>query len=300
MTPKPVLLNTFIIVFAVLISACAPDQQPSIQTFEATTPEPDWIVVENNVWLPVIDPLSEHLNSAYVHLKEDQILTAGIELRRAADFLQQEMEEVDGEEKTALQDASQALNTLSARLMNGELSDAAELASVYAGAYDAHVGQAWKQVSWQDFIGLPDYYFHLAQQARAAGNPTQAATQLRKAAAFMRLKTTRAAGRARGAMIGSMQSVLRLADQLEQGKTVSKGELARVVGHANHVLAYHHRQLSGLELKSENRDSASAELTAANIHVVHGMIWASMEEDDHEETAVAPSDEPGPLLLDTP
>ena len=134
-------------------------------------------------------------------------------------------------------------------------------------------------------VDEPAHHFHGAREALLKREPSTAALELRKAAAYMKIEASRAVGAARPALDPAVAELERLAADLDAGKVVTAGALNAAVARAHQALAEHH-YLKAAQFRSEGRtEKVWHDLQAATAHLENALAWAGEKLSAREERA---------------
>ena len=111
-------------------------------------------------------------------------------------------------------------------------------------------------------------------QRLAAGDRRGAAAEVRLAAAYVDLQSSRGDGEARQALSGVADQLNQLARQIAQGQDLSAEKLTREFARAEQALAEHHQVMALAALQKDNPLKAGYELEAAAQSFQQAIAWS--------------------------
>lgn len=124
------------------------------------------------------------------------------------------------------------------------------------------------------FDDEPSAYFYQAHENFMKKDFKAAARDLRKAAAFVKLESSRATAEGKKGLVSSYNELEKLADGVEKGTTTSVKDLESVFARAHQALAKHH-YLKAVEAEGKKDSKATGHsLKSSLIHLEHGFAWA--------------------------
>lgn len=292
--------------FAQAPKAAATPAVPAVQPAASRAPiaikaPDDWIVYDDLTYTPVLDSVSRHLQAARNAFDAKDRMTASTELRIVADELRLQATRV-GKEKAALAAADKALvaadaksaqetvkrmnatahkvDSVAAAIARGTIRTRAGLDRTIDKAARADIERRWlvtDVATWYPVSEEPQRHFTDAVAAHARNDYRAAATDIRKAAGYLRLETARATGVAGEELNRSITGLDRLADAVEKG-TVKDGQaMAREFAKASDALALEHRSKAAEAWTRKQYDEAGYELKAAAHGLDSAATWAGGE-----------------------
>ena len=205
----------------------ATGQSASKSEIASKTPE-DWLVVQDQDYIPVIDDLSRKLQSARKAFLMKDPATAATDVRAAADLLSKETSGASPGLKENIDVAMKQLSALAADLDSKKTVEAKRLDAVIAAAHRADLDSDWLVVdesSWYPYVDEPDRHFQNAHQSFLAKDYDKAAQEIRKGEAFVKLEARRASGEVKHSLNSSAQELDKLAVDTKKGtvKNVQEG-----------------------------------------------------------------------------
>jgi hypothetical protein len=124
------------------------------------------------------------------------------------------------------------------------------------------------------FDDEPSAYFYRAHENFMKKDLKAAARELRKAAAFVKLESSRATAEGKKGLDSSYNELKKLADDVEKGATTSVKDLETVFARTHYALARHH-YLKAVEVQGKkNAKETGHFLRSALIHLEHGFAWS--------------------------
>ncbi|MCB0209537.1 MAG: hypothetical protein KDJ52_09415 [Anaerolineae bacterium] len=257
------------------------------QAAPAAAPEDEWVVAEENIWIPVVDEFGQHLQASHQSFEADDMIAAAKEIRAGATFLNDEAAQAtDTADATALKDAAKSLDDLAAKVAEGQVTSIEALNVVFQEAYQTDVANHLRLVKEEALYPLvekPTQHFQQAITALNEGDTAAAAREIHKAVAYLHLSEARAVGPAKAALQASIGELTNLADAIANGEIASPDEMdALTFAQAHYALALHHQLAAmGAEDLGEMKD-AGYELKAAASHLEQTLSRAGREANEDE------------------
>ncbi len=261
-------------------------------------PEFDWIPLENGTWLPVVDPLGVALHTARDKLKSDP-QAAAAKLREGAQFLEHQAEYVTDPARGRMTRAAADLDKLAGEVAAGKVTSPKQLDPVFARAHSADIDSRWAsapEASWLPVSAEPMRQLTLARKNYLQAAWADAASDIHKAAALLKLEATRATTEGRGALMTSAKDLDQLGDRVHSGAVKTLDRLDSSFARADYALARHH-YLKASEFWAKNdTKQAGAALQAAAAALEHGMARAGRGGDEAATAAIKDAREVGVKL----
>ncbi|MFA9202027.1 MAG: hypothetical protein ACEQSC_00550 [Candidatus Nanopelagicaceae bacterium] len=313
------LLATLLIVSTLTLGACQKQKQSSVQAEQPkisqnnqtkaaqdqnVTIDPDaWVVADNEIFIPVVDKLGEHLRQARQdYLKGDNI-AAALAMRKGSAFLKQELPQADSKSKTAINKASEELIKNAALVKSGEIASVKELDQVFAKVYQANIEHLWivaDEQEWIPIIEMPQQHWQAAKKDYLAKDTKAAAREIRKGAVFLNLEANRTTDQnIKSNLLNSAENLEQLAKNVKEGKSdvdmldraFAKGQLAmgqfyesqaknsesqgKLTTAGREIIgAFHHLQAANTWL---NEDKANLEMAQKEINAVKDSMGSPNE-----------------------
>jgi hypothetical protein len=268
---------------------------PSAVRAPATARTPiDWIEYEDFTLAPVLDEVSTHLAAARAALAKQDDAQAADALRAAARALEaQAVRAAALDQQRAAADLKRAHDT-QVRLMAltkkldataeaikaGKVSTTAALDQILDQAARADLEQRWLVTdiaTWYPLVEEPQRHFVAASDAFAKQDFKAAATEVRKAEAYVRLESARAAGDVKTELDTANAELEQTARALDQGTLKTEQHLDQVFAKANHALALAYRAKAAESWARKAYDDAGYELKAAAQRLESAAAWAGTE-----------------------
>lgn len=231
----------------------------------------NWIVAENDIWLPVIDELGQHLQQAHDLFSANDVKGAASQLRSAANFLKTEAEkQKDLTSQNALKATATRLEKLADQVANGNVDSVDALNIELRAAYQTDIDYRLSHAEPIELAGLADmtdFHFKQAETALIQGNKQLASDEIHKAIAYVELEGVRASENAKPRFEGTMRDLEQAATGVLEGKITTPEELGRYFSLAHHVLASHHLERSQAALQANRLPEAIYELHQATNHL---------------------------------
>ena len=269
-------------------AATAPAAKPA--TAPAAKAPADWIVWDDTTYTPVLDEVSQSLADARkaVAAKDNaraaEAMTAAARAleKQAAQAARMEQQRAVADEKLARETRQRMdklvkqLDATAAQLKAGKLATPAALDKALTQAQRADLERRWlvtDVTTWYPVVEQPQTHFLAAAEAYAKKDYKAAATEVRKAAGFVRLEAARAVGDSRRALDESAAALSATAKSLDKGTVKSAQDLDKVFARADHALALAHRARAAESWARKAYDQAGYELKAAAHSVEAAAAW---------------------------
>ena len=167
------------------------------KTNETATPAntgDDWLIIQGNNYVPVIDELGRNIRLARREFLETRFQAAAVEVRKGADFLKQEMGPASPAEKAKLNSAIKEMEELADSLDRNSVTSLEALDQVFAKAHQVDMENSWAVVGvekWFPFVETTGQHMSKAREAYLKKDFSTAATEIRKAEALLKLQANR-------------------------------------------------------------------------------------------------------------
>ena len=293
---KTMFLSAIVIVLSLLGAACSrsnndsvikaaespavvTDQSHAKSEIASKTPE-DWIVVQNEDYIPVIDDLSRKLLSARKAFEMKDLPTAAADVRATADLLSKETSGVSPGLKRNVDVTMKQLNALAADLDSGKTIEAKRFDAVIATAHRADLDRDWlvlDESSWYPYIEEPDRHFQNAHRSFLAHDYQQAAQEIRKGEAYVKLEASRASGDVKQSLSSLAQELGKLADDTKRGTVKDVGEADDSFRRADSALAQSHQIEAKESWAKKETVQAGYEMKAGALLLEQSAGWGGGE-----------------------
>jgi len=302
---KTMILSATVTVLALLGAACsksstvadsntatapvaATAQSASKSEIASKTPA-DWIVVQDEDYIPVNDDLSRKLQSARKAFLMKDPATAAADVRAVADLLSTETSGTSRGSKEHIDVAMQQLSALAADLDSKKTVEAKRFDAVIAAAHRADLDSDWlvlDESSWYPYVDEPDLHFQNAHQSFLAKNYDKAAEEIRKGEAFVKLEARRSSGDVKDSLNSSAEELGKLAGDTKKGTVKSVREGDDAFARADRALAQSH-QVKAKESWAKNEAVKTGyEMKAGARLLEQSAAWAGSEAKSGVSTAV--------------
>lgn len=235
--------------------------QPGLQTND------EWIVAEENNWLPVVDGLGQHLQMARQQFEAKDFKAAATEIRAAAGFLKDESTTLTNPAaQQAIQMVNDELEKLAGRVEAGKVTSIEGLNTTFRDAYQTDIDHRVSGLSAAARAVLADQpgkHFQQAVSALAKNNNKTAAQELSKGIAFAKIEESAATGMAKDDLTTAIANLETVAGELAKGEPVDNMTVGRLIARAHYALANQHMARSGEAQTSNNLTEMGYELQAA-------------------------------------
>jgi hypothetical protein len=108
-----------------------------VNAAEHVTPGPEYVIVEEDVWVVLADEPQQHFQAAHENFVKKDLKAAAVEIRKGAAFLRLEGARATGASKDALAASIKELDTLAAKVESGGVTAASDLDHAFARAEHA-------------------------------------------------------------------------------------------------------------------------------------------------------------------
>jgi len=245
------------------------------------TPE-DWIVVQDEDYIPVIDDVSRKLQSARKAFMMKDPRAAATDVGATAELLSKQTSGASRELKENIDVATKRLSELATDLDSKKTVGVKRFDEVIATAHRADLASGWMVVdesSWYPYIEEPNRHFRNAHEAFLAKDYDRAAQETRKAEAFVTLEAGRASGDVKYALNLSAQELDKLAADMKNNRRErSIVEADQSFGRADRALAQSHQVRAKASWRKKETTKAGYEMKAAALSLEESAEWAGREE----------------------
>ena len=204
------------------VRAIASDSQSSLARSDDAISPNDWIVINEQTLIPVVDRLTQRLAQARRAYLEGDNNASAIAMREGSTFLTQEMSNTSATARDNLKKASDELMEKASMVQMGEIDSVEDLDSILIKAYQADVQHRWLFVDeseWMPVVEMPQQHFITAKQDFLRNNYPETATQIKKGAEFLKLESNRTRdSELKSTMLGAAEDLEQLAEEVKQGK----------------------------------------------------------------------------------
>lgn len=276
-------------------SAGTPAAAASAPAAPITAQSPQgWIVYDDATYTPVLDDVSQALADVRTALARKDNAAAASAMERAAQALQAQgdrLGRIDRARAAAdlrlARDTHLRLNQLQAEMDHaaaliraGKLSSTAALDKTLGRAARADLDRRWLVTdvrTWYPVSEEPQRHFAAALEDLARKDTRGAASQVRKADAYVRLEAGRAASDMRAALHAADRELQSLASALDRGTATSAQTLKAAFARSEQALALSHRAKAAEAWSRKAFDDAGYELKAAAHGLQSAAAWAGPE-----------------------
>lgn len=270
-------------------AAAAPAKAPIV----AKSPS-EWIQFDDLSVTPVIDDVSSHLAAARAALAKKDNAKAAEAMHAAARALEAQGDRaakldrqraaVDlkaaKEVHVKMTALTKQLDATAAQIKAGKLSSTSALDKTIGKAQRADLERRWlvsDVTTWYPVAEEPQRHFGAAVEAYAKKDYKAAATEVRKAASYVRLEAARAAGDVKTGLDAANADLEKTAAALDKGALKVQKDMETSFASANHALALAHRARAAESWARKSYDQVGYELKAAAQGLESGAVWAGNE-----------------------
>jgi len=241
----------------------------------------EWIVVQNEDYIPVIDDVSRKLQSARKAFMMKDPAGAATDLRATAKLLSKETSSVSSGLKENIDAATKQLSELATDLDSRKTVGVKRFDAVIGTAHRADLATDWvvvDQSSWYPYIEEPDRHFRNAHQSLLGKDGEKAAQEIRKGEAFVKLEASRARGDVQHSLNLSAQELEKLAaDMTNNRRERSIVEADQSFGRADRALAQSHQVRAKGSWQKKDTAKTGYEMKAAALNLKESSGWAGSE-----------------------
>jgi hypothetical protein len=256
----------------------ATGQSTSKSAIASKTPE-EWIVVQDDYYIPVIDDLSRTLRSARLAFMMKDPAAAAVHVRGAAALLSEEPSGASRGVKENIDLTMKQLSALAADLDSKKTVEAKRFDAVLAAAHRADL-QGDRQVDesyWYPYIEEPDRHFQNAHQAFLAKDYEKAAQEIRKGEAYVKLEAGRASGDVNHSLNSSAQELEKLAVDMQRRAANNLSDMDNSFRRADRALAQSHQIKAKESWSKKETVRAGYEMKAGALLLEQSADWAGSE-----------------------
>ncbi|MDE2394515.1 MAG: hypothetical protein KGM91_03670 [Burkholderiales bacterium] len=267
-----------------------------------------WIVYDDMTYSPVVDDVSRQLAAARAALASKNNAAAAQALDHVATLLQAQGDklakidrdravvdlEAARDARVRMAAARKQIERAASLVKAGKIASTAALDKTFGAAYRSDLDRRWIVSEVTTRIPLyeaPQRHFEAAMADYARHDYHAAATEVRKASAYVRLEAARASGDVRGGLDASDKELDALANSLDKGSVegVGKGEqdVRATFARAEYALALAHRAKAVESWSRKSFDEGGHELEGSAGALDHAADWAGQKADAAAGTAAS-------------
>ena len=257
-------------------------QQPSLasaptgQRPAAADPWRDWLVVQENQHVPVVDQRGRDFQQARESFLKLDFQTAAQKTREAAGFLAEQLNLAPEKDRQKISAVLVDLNRLAQQLDRQAVESLDQVDAVFVRAHQADMEHSWALIGaehWRPLAAAPEAHFRLADQAFHRKDFKAAATEIRKAVGLLKLEDTRRTPD-RQELASSVRALSQLADQVEKD-SAGIPDLNTSFATAEYALAESHCSNALSALAEQQLQATGHELQAGVLDLAQGAEWAA-------------------------
>ena len=267
----------------------------------AATPT-HWIQYEDTTFTPVLDDVSVHLAAARTELTKKNKKAAAEAMVAAAQALQVQSDravKLDRQRATAdinnafatytkMMAVVQKLNAVATDIQSGKVLTTVALDRTLGEATRADLDRRWlvtDVTTWYPVVKEPQRHFSAAMEDYAKKDYKAAATEVRKAEAYVRLESARATRDTKTALDTVGAELEHTAQSLDKGVIGTAKDLERTFAAASHALGLAQRAKAAESWAHKAYSEAGYELKAAAHELESAAAWT----DNETKTMAAPA-----------
>jgi hypothetical protein len=243
------------------------------------TPE-DWLVIQDQDYIPVIDDLSRKMQSARQAFVRKEPAAAAADIRATADLLSKETPGASPEAKENTDAAMKQLSALAADLDSGKAIGLKRFDTAIAMTIHADRDRdvlVLEESSWYPYIDEPDRHFQNAHGAFLAKDYEKAAQEIRKGEAWVKLEAVRTKGDVKHSLNSSAQELEKLATDTEKGTVKDVKEADNKFGSADLALAQSHQIKAKESWAKKETVRTGHEMNAGALYLEQSAHWTASE-----------------------
>ena len=254
----------------------------------------DWIEYDDATYTPVLDDVSKALADARAALARKDNAKAAEAMTAAARALQAQADragKIDRQRAAAdmklaretharLAALTKRLDATAAQIKAGKVVTIAALDKTLDKAARADMERRWlvtDVTDWYPVADEPQRHFGAAVEAFAKKDFKAAATEVRKATAYVRLESARAVGEAKKGLDAASAELEKTARALDKGALKAEKDMDKSFADANHALALAHRAKAAESWAHKAYDQVGYELKAAAQDLESAAAWTGAE-----------------------
>ncbi len=261
---------------------------PSVNSAAKTAESEKWILGNNERFIPVVSNLEQHLFRAQTAQNSHNNQLVAIELRAAADSLQPQHKNLIEPIKPDLVAATKNLNQLAIQAESGK-TNTQMLMKASVAAYDADLQNGLPTMQTEQWLKTYDQPIARITAARAMlpKDVKGAATELRKAKAYLDIDMARASGTFRQSLNAKNRELGALSDQVAMSKVKDPKELDRTATDVTRTLSelYYHNSKDAWQ--KHDAVTTAKWLTAAIYNLQQSIHVSGMTIDSSAANALA-------------
>jgi hypothetical protein len=192
----------------------------------------DWLPVDQDVWTLFTEEPQAHLSRAHEDLSKNDTKDAAAEIRRADTFLKIQ--------EKRLAESSRQLTDLAKDIESGQIVSAKEVEVSFnsaVGVLDYHQPMI-PVMTGTDGLFVDEADYHLAQaKSRLKKKDNKAAVgEIRRAAAYLKLKAVHAEGKMLSELLASAAELGELGQKVDEGESIVAKDLEKAFKRAHEAV----------------------------------------------------------------
>lgn len=268
----------------------------------------DWIEYDDATYTPVLDDVSQALANARAALAKKDNAKAAEAMTTAARALEAQAAragridrqlaaadmKLARETHTRMVALTKKLDATAAQIKAGKVVSTVALDKTLDKAARADMERRWlvtDVTGGYPVADEPQRHFGAAVEAFAKKDYKAAATEVRKAAAYVRLESARAVGQAKTGLEAAGAGLEKTAQALDKGAIKAEKDMEmdmdRAFANSNHALALAHRAKAAESWAHKAYDQAGYELKAAAQGLESAAAWTGAEAKSAATTGVS-------------
>ena len=265
-------------VFCLVFAGCGSKKQKE----PAESWPAGWLVVDDDVWLPILNDLGSSLYAARSAYLNKDYKTASKEIWAGAQYLKLKIQPIAGRAKLEVEQAISQLEQLAKAIDQNDLRSIKELDEVFSKVYKVdlkHRQAAVRDGYWAPYTEEPDAHFNRAYNKFVNKDFRTAAIELRKSAGYLKMQSVGTSGDIRSSLDALNKLLLRLANDVESGVASSSVRIDTTIVRAHLALAQFHQQQAIDSFKAKRLQNTAYQLHAAAFHLERAVYWSDYKLD---------------------
>lgn len=195
---------------------------------EATTWPAGWMVVKQEEWIPVLDTLGRQLHRARGAYQAGDLGTAAANIRVGLTYLEAQVADANARDRAALESAIATLQAIRGRLSSEDGVTLEQLDIAFTNAYRFDLGRealVIQAYSAAHYLAQPDEHLQRAIERFLANETEDAAREIDRAAAYLRLEANRLDLAERAFLVDAAQELEHMAARMRLQEIQDRAEL---------------------------------------------------------------------------
>ncbi|MGB7415370.1 MAG: hypothetical protein WA902_14280 [Thermosynechococcaceae cyanobacterium] len=240
----------------------------------------EWVETETTEIIPVVDALGQHLHQARLSFEKQDNQKAAVQIKQAAAFLIKEKGRASLEGQSNIDEAVEDLNAFADMVKDGKITSIKALDPVFAQAYQADIENLWvvaTEEQWVPIVEKSEYYWRSAHDAFIVDDNLDAAKDIHKGVAFLKLRSHHFRGAEKQALMESANTLQTLAEQVQKGEVKDVAVLDKAFAKEHLMVAKADASQAGQDVTGQKTKEAGYALKAAAHNLEAAAKWVQKE-----------------------